>query len=66
LTATANQSSRHPAGPDGKMARSPTAGRNSTSVLTSNGSDVTITDTVAMPDSVAHVMITPARGPEIA
>jgi hypothetical protein len=48
------------------MTRSPTAGTKSISVLSINGSDITITDTVAMPDIVAHVMITPARGPETA
>jgi DNA-binding beta-propeller fold protein YncE len=34
-------------------------GDNSISVLSIDGTDVKITDTVAMPDSVAHVMFTP-------
>jgi DNA-binding beta-propeller fold protein YncE len=34
-------------------------GDNSISVLSINGTDVKVTDTIAMPDSVAHVMFTP-------
>jgi DNA-binding beta-propeller fold protein YncE len=34
-------------------------GDNSISVLSVNGTDVKVTDTVAMPDSVAHVLFTP-------
>jgi DNA-binding beta-propeller fold protein YncE len=44
--------------PDGKMALVANRGDNSISVLSVNGSDVKITDTVAMPDSVAHVTFT--------
>jgi DNA-binding beta-propeller fold protein YncE len=45
--------------PDGKMALVANRGDNSISVLSVNGTDVKITDTVAMPDSVAHVVFTP-------
>ena len=45
--------------PSGKMALVANRGDNSISVLSINGTDVKITDTVAMPDSVAHVMFTP-------
>src|SRR6478672_8556721 len=34
-------------------------GDNSISVLSVNGTDVKVTDTIAMPDSVAHVVFTP-------
>src|SRR6202795_263759 len=34
-------------------------GDNSISVLATNGPDVKVTDTVAMPDSVSHVVFTP-------
>ena len=53
--------------PDGKMALVANRGDNSVSVLSVNGTDVKITDTVSLPDSVAHVMFTPdgkrARSP---
>src|SRR6202795_2300496 len=45
--------------PSGKMALVANRGDNSISVLSIDGTDVKITDTVAMPDSVAHVMFTP-------
>src|SRR6201995_3615828 len=45
--------------PSGKMALVANRGDNSISVLSINGTDVKVTDTIAMPDSVAHVMFTP-------
>jgi DNA-binding beta-propeller fold protein YncE len=54
---------RQPSGlsisPDGKMALVANRGDNSISVLAINGTDVKVTDTVAMPDSVSHVVFTP-------
>ena len=41
------------------MAQVANRGDNSISVLSIDGTDVKVTDTVAMPDSVAHVMFTP-------
>src|SRR6266511_6228306 len=45
--------------PSGKMALVANRGDNSISVLSVNGTDVKVTDTIAMPDSVAHVVFTP-------
>jgi DNA-binding beta-propeller fold protein YncE len=45
--------------PDGKMALVANRGDNTISVLSVNGTDVKITDTVAMPDSVSQVVFTP-------
>src|SRR5580692_2445647 len=45
--------------PSGKMALVANRGDNSISVLAIDGTDVKITDSIAMPDSVAHVMFTP-------
>ena len=45
--------------PDGRMAMVANRGDNSISVLSVNGTDVKITDTVAMPDSVSQVVFTP-------
>src|SRR5206468_2998129 len=45
--------------PSGKMALVVNRGDNSISVLSINGTDVKVTDTVPMPDSVAHVIFTP-------
>jgi DNA-binding beta-propeller fold protein YncE len=45
--------------PSGKMALVANRGDNSISVLSLNGTDVKVVDTVAMPDSVAHVVFTP-------
>ena len=45
--------------PSGKMALVANRGDNSISVLSIDGTDVKITDTVAMPDSVSHVVFTP-------
>src|SRR5437879_8863321 len=45
--------------PSGKMALVANRGDNSISVLSLNGSEVKVTDTVAMPASVAHVLFTP-------
>ena len=45
--------------PSGKMALVANRGDNSISVLSVNGTDVKVTDTIAFPDSVAHVMFTP-------
>jgi DNA-binding beta-propeller fold protein YncE len=45
--------------PDGKVALVANRGDNSISVLSVNGTDVKITDTVQMPDSIAHVLFTP-------
>jgi DNA-binding beta-propeller fold protein YncE len=45
--------------PDGKMALVANRGDNSISVLSVDGTNVKITDTVSMPDSVAHVAFTP-------
>ena len=45
--------------PSGKMALVANRGDNSISVLSIDGTDVRIIDTITMPDSVAHVMFTP-------
>jgi len=45
--------------PSGKMALVANRGDNTISVLSVNGTDVKISDTLTMPDSVAHVMFTP-------
>nr|WP_256469601.1 YncE family protein [Bradyrhizobium sp. 142] len=45
--------------PSGKMALVANRGDNSISVLSVNGTDFKVTDTIAMPDSVAHVVFTP-------
>ena len=45
--------------PSGKMALVANRGDNSISVLSINGTDVKVTDTIAFPDSVAHVVFTP-------
>jgi len=45
--------------PDGKMAMVANRGDNTISVLSVNGTDVKITDTVQMPDSVSQVVFTP-------
>jgi len=45
--------------PDGKMALVANRGENTIGVLSVDGTDVKITDTVAMPDSVAQVVFTP-------
>jgi DNA-binding beta-propeller fold protein YncE len=45
--------------PDGKMALVANRGDNSVSVLSVDGTDVKVTDTVSFPDSVAHVQFTP-------
>src|SRR5947209_12211946 len=45
--------------PSGKMALVANRGDNSISVLSINGTEVKVTDTVAMPDSVAPVVFTP-------
>jgi DNA-binding beta-propeller fold protein YncE len=45
--------------PDGKMALVANRADNSISVLSVDGTEVKITDTVSLPDSVAHVVFTP-------
>ncbi|MGO9360959.1 MAG: beta-propeller fold lactonase family protein [Xanthobacteraceae bacterium] len=45
--------------PSGKMALVANRGDNSITVLSVNGTDVKVIDTIAMPDSVAHVVFTP-------
>jgi DNA-binding beta-propeller fold protein YncE len=45
--------------PSGKMALVANRADNSVSVLSVNGTDVKVTDTITFPDSVAHVMFTP-------
>src|ERR1700760_1923410 len=45
--------------PSGKMALVANRGDNTVSVLSVNGTDVKITDTVQMPDSVSQVVFTP-------
>ena len=54
---------KQPAGlsfsPNGKMALVANRGDNSISVLSVNGTDVKVTDTVAKGDSVAHVTFAP-------
>src|SRR3981189_745227 len=46
--------------PSGKIALVANRGDNSISVLSLNGTDVKVTDTITFPDSVAHVVFTPA------
>jgi len=45
--------------PSGKMALVANRGDSSVSVLSINGTDVKVTDTITFPDSVAHVIFTP-------
>src|SRR5579862_4421179 len=45
--------------PSGRISPVANRGDNSVSVLSVNGTDVKITDTITFPDSVAHVMFTP-------
>jgi DNA-binding beta-propeller fold protein YncE len=45
--------------PDGKMALVANRGDASITVLSVNGTDVKVTDTIAMGDSVAHVAFAP-------